>query len=433
LRFAVISVIITCMNPLSTRMRPQTLDEFVGQRHFLYEGSLLYNSIQNRSFESAIFFGPSGTGKTTLARIIVAGMGAEFHELNASTCGIKELKDVLEAAKVKFFGLQKEVVYLYVDEFHRWNKLQQDSLLQALEEGVVRFIGSTTENPYFAVNNAILSRVRAIYEFKPLESDDIVRIMENALADRDRGLGAKELRADRDALLMLAERSGGDARIALDTLGFIADNMTSARITLQHAGEAMQRQTAFYDRSEDKYNLLSALQKSIRGSDPDAAIHYLARLIQADADILMIGRRLMVCAAEDVGMAYPQAVSIATSCVQAAQMTGFPEARIMLAEAVILLAASPKSNSAIASIDGALADLRTKKIDDVPAHLKDAHYSGAEKLGRGRGYINPHAHGGYIDQQYLPDSLARDGTTYYRPTDNGREALFKKFLKELKE
>ena len=398
----------------------------------MHEGSLLYNSIQSKTFESAIFYGPSGTGKTTLARIIVSRMGAEFHELNASTCGVKELKEVLESAKVKFFGLQKEVVYLYVDEFHRWNKLQQDSLLQALEEGTVRFIGSTTENPYFAVNNAILSRVRAIYEFKRLENEEIIQILRNALSDRERGLGARKLSVGEDALAMLADRSSGDARIALDTLGFVADNMTGKHITLKQVGEAMQRQTSFYDRSEDKFNLLSALQKSIRGSDPDAAIHYLARLIQADADILMIGRRLMVIAAEDIGMTFPQAISVVTSCVQASQMVGFPEARIILAEAVILLASCPKSNSAIMAIEEAMNDLRTRKIDDVPAHLKDAHYSGAKNLGRGEGYLYPHAYGGYLKQQYLPDDLARAGVRYYRPTDNGREALFKKFLEELK-
>lgn len=398
----------------------------------MHEGSLLYNSIQSKTFESAIFYGPSGTGKTTLARIIVSRMGAEFHELNASTCGVKELKEVLESAKVKFFGLQKEVVYLYVDEFHRWNKLQQDSLLQALEEGTVRFIGSTTENPYFAVNNAILSRVRAIYEFKRLENAEIIQILQNALSDRERGLGARKLSIGEDALSMLADRSSGDARIALDTLGFVADNMTGKHITLKQVGEAMQRQTSFYDRSEDKFNLLSALQKSIRGSDPDAAIHYLARLIQADADILMIGRRLMVIAAEDIGMTFPQAISVVTSCVQASQMVGFPEARIILAEAVILLASCPKSNSAITAIEEAMNDLRTRKIDDVPAHLKDAHYSGAKNLGRGEGYLYPHAYGGYVKQQYLPDDLARAGVRYYRPTDNGREVLFKKFLEELK-
>jgi len=414
-------------------MRPSTLEEFAGQAHFMSKGSLLYNSIVNKTFESAIFFGPSGTGKTTLARIIVKEMGGTFYELNASTCGIKELKEVLAEAKDKTLGLTKENVYLYVDEFHRWNKLQQDALLQALEEGYVRFIGSTTENPYFAINNAILSRVRAIYEFKHLTDDDIEQILRSALRNKERGLGARGLKIESAALKMIAERSNGDARIALDTLGFIAENADDSTITLEMTGEAMQRQTSFYDKSEDKFNLLSALQKSIRGSDPDAAIHYLARLIQADADILMIGRRLMVIASEDVGMAYPQAISIVTSCVQASQMVGFPEARIMLSEAVVLLASCPKSNSCINAIDGALEDIRTKRIDDVPAHLMDAHYGGAAKLGRGLEYKYPHAYGGFVKQQYLPDNLYKAGVKYYNPTENGNEKNFKAYLESLKE
>ncbi|MDO5441687.1 MAG: replication-associated recombination protein A [Bacillota bacterium] len=418
------------MIPLSTRMRPQTLDDFFGQKHFMSEGSLLYNSIKNKTFESAIFFGPSGTGKTTLARIIVNELGAQFYELNASVSGTKELKEILELARVKSQGLEKATVYLYVDEFHRWNKLQQDSLLQAIEEGIVRFIGSTTENPYFSINNAILSRVRAIYEFKRLENEDLISILDNALKDEDRGLGKLKIEANHDVLYMIADRSNGDARIALDTLGFIAENMKGSVLTMELAGEAMQRQTSFYDKSEDKYNLLSALQKSLRGSDPDAGLHYLARLIEADADVLTIGRRLMVIASEDVGMAYPNAISIVTSCVQASQMIGFPEARIILAEAVVLLASCPKSNSVICGIDSAISDIRNKKIDDVPDHLKDTHYSGAKKLGRGLTYKYPHLYpDAWVKQQYLPNNLV--GTKYYEPNERGQEGAFKNYLDNL--
>ena len=422
------------MIPLSTRMRPGELEEVIGQEHFLYKGSLLYNSIKNRTFNSAIFFGPSGTGKTTLARIIAREMDADFFELNASTTGIKELKEILEKAKHKYFGLEKETTYLYVDEFHRWNKLQQDSLLKALEEGVIRFIGSTTENPYFAVNNAILSRVRSIFEFKPLSTEKVLAILRNALEDNGKGLGSLNIEYEENALYALADMSSGDARIALETLDFLSGNMGEKHlINLEIVGEAMQRQTTFYDRKEDRYNLLSALQKSIRGSDPDAAIHYLARLIDGGADLQMIGRRLMVIASEDIGMAYPAAISIVTACVQATLMVGLPEAQINLAQAVILLASCPKSNAAYKALRSAQLDLQTKRIDGVPPHLSDNHYSAAKERGHGIGYLNPHYFGGYKKQQYLPDNLFKEGVTYYRPTENGSEAAFKKFLEGLKE
>ncbi|MDR1954210.1 MAG: replication-associated recombination protein A [Clostridiales Family XIII bacterium] len=421
------------MIPLSTRMRPASLDGFVGQQQFMYEGSLLYNAIRNKTFDSAIFFGPSGTGKTTLARIIARELDANFTEINAGVTGIKELKALIEDARTRFFGLQKQDTCVYIDEFHRWNKLQQDSLLKALEDGVLRFIGSTTENPWFAINNAVLSRVGSIYEFKPLSADDIRKLLLKALENETTGLGKRRISYDDKAISVLADMSGGDARVALDRLGFIADNLAEGgRITLDEVREAMQRQTTFYDKDEDKYNLLSALQKSIRGSDPHAAAHYLARLLEGGADILMVGRRLLVMACEDVGMAYPSAISVVTSCVQAAMMVGLPEARINLAHAAVFLASCPKSNAAYMAYESAVSDLRTRPVDDVPDHLKDTHYKGAADRGFG-GYLYPHDYGGWVEQQYLPADLHEAGTKYYQPTENGKEASFKRYLDNIEQ
>lgn len=420
------------MIPLSTRMRPSRLEDFVGQEHFMYPGSLFYNSIKNKTFDSAIFFGPSGTGKTTLARIIAREMDGKFYEINASTTGTKELKELIERAQDSFYGLEKKTTYVYIDEFHRWNKLQQDSLLKALEEGVIKFIGSTTENPYFAVNNAIISRVRNIYEFKRLTSDNLLTIVKRAIEDKDVGFGNLNIKYDEEALKILSQLAGGDARVALDAIGFIVDNLSEGQaIDKKIVSEAMQRKIGFYDKGDDRYNLLSALQKSVRGSDPDAAIHYFARLIDCGADIQMIGRRLLVMASEDVGMAYPSAISIVTACVQAALMVGLPEAAINLSQAVILLASAPKSNASYMAFNSAMEDLHNRQIDDVPAHLKDSHYSGAAKLGYGQSYKYPHAYGGYVKQQYLPDNLYKEGVKYYKPTENGSEGSFKKYLEGL--
>lgn len=422
------------MIPLSTRMRPDCLEDFVGQEHFIYPGSLLYNSIKNKTFDSAIFYGPSGTGKTTLARMIAREMDAGFTEINASTTGTKELKELIDSARLRFYGLESRTTYVYIDEFHRWNKLQQDSLLKALEDGVLKFIGSTTENPYFSINNAVLSRVRNIYEFKRLDTGQIKKMLLRALNDTEKGLGNLHIQYDEEALDILADLSGGDGRVSLDTLGFIVDNLDlSQKITKEMVAEAMQRKIGFYDKGDDRYNLLSALQKSIRGSDPDAAIHYFARLIDGGADIQMLGRRLMVIASEDIGMAYPSAVSVVTSCVQAALMVGLPEASINLAQAVIMLASAPKSNAAYMAYAQALSDIKSRKIDDVPLHLRDNHYKGAKEQGIGKEYLYPHAYGGYVEQQYLPDNLYAEGVKYYKPTVNGSEASFKKFLEGLEE
>lgn len=420
------------MIPLSTRIRPLKLEDFTGQEHFLYKGSLFFNSIKKKNFDSAIFFGPSGTGKTTLARIIAKETEGDFVELNGATSGIKELKDVIKKAEGGFYGLAGKSTYVYVDEIHRWNKLQQDTLLQALEEGVIKFIGSTTENPHFSINNAVLSRVGNMYEFRLLTYENIKKILLNGIKDVDRGLGKLNLSYEEEALNLLSVMSGGDARRALDTLGFIVFNMNEGQTVDEDlVREAMQKQAFSFQKEDDGYDLLSALQKSVRGSDPDGAIFYLAKMFEGGMDLMTIGRRLMVMACEDIGMAYPQAVSIVTSCVNAADRTGFPEAEIILAQAVILMASCPKSNSSYMALQKAKADIRNIDTGPIPDYLRDSHYKGAEERGFGIGYKYPHEYGGWVNQEYLPQKLVEMQRKYYYPNDRGSESGFKKYLETL--
>lgn len=412
------------------------MEEFLGQEHFLYKGSLLYNSIKNKTFDSAIFTGQSGTGKTTFARIVCREMDENFVEINASTTGTKEFKEVLEKARRRFFGLESRPTYIYVDEIHRWNKLQQDSLLKALEEGIIKLVGTTTENPYFSINNAIISRVRQIYRFKPLDIDDLVKILKRALEDEKKGLGRLSINYDEEALRLLAELSNGDTRVCLDVLGFIGQNINEdEKITKEIVSEAMQQKIEIFDNGDAKYDLLSALQKSIRGSDVDASIFYLAKLIEGGMPVDAIGRRLLVIASEDIGMAYPSAISIVESCVSAALIVGYPEARINLVHATVLLASSPKSNSAYMAYNRALIDIKTKDIGEIPKAIRDKNtVSGRENGNKQNGkvevYLYPHDYGGYIYQQYLPDAL-HGNTNYYMPTENGSEKQFKKYLEGL--
>ncbi len=420
------------MIPLSTRMRPGLLKDFVGQEHFLSESSPVYNSIKSGSFKSAIFFGPPGTGKTTLARIIANEVNAKFVELNASAEGIKELKKLVLDDEESIFSVKPDRTYVFIDEFHRWNKLQQDVLLKALEEGTINLICSTTENPFFSINNAIISRIGNIYEFKRLSCDDLTKLLHRALGDEEKGLGRRRIIISDEIIEYIASISNGDARIALDNLQFVADNFPPDKeILIEDVAAAFQKNPYFFNRDEDYYNLVSALQKSIRGSDPDAAIFYLASLMVGGTDIRVIGRRLLVMAAEDISMAYPNAISIVNSCVDAALMCGYPEAMIPLAHAAIFLASCPKSNSAYAALNRAISDINSGKNMEVPQHLKDSHYKGAAELNRGKNYYNPHDFGGYVKQQYLPDVLHDQNKKYYFPSSNGQESKFASYLSSL--
>ncbi len=421
-------------SPLAYRMRPETLEDFVGQEHIVGKGTLLHRAIQADQLGSVIFYGPPGTGKTTLARIIANTTKANFSQLNAVTAGKKDIENVIAQARTNM-GLNRSRTILFIDEIHRFNKAQQDALLPAVEEGIVILIGATTENPYFEVNNALLSRSR-IFQLQPLQKEHIKKLIRRAMTDPVKGLGNIEAEITEEAIDFLAELSGGDARTALNAveLGVTTTPMNSEGkiiLDLETAQQCIQKKAFRYDKDGDAhYDVLSAFQKSIRGSDPDAAIHYLARLIEG-GDLKSICRRLLVIASEDIGLAYPNAITIVKSCVDAALQVGFPECSLNLAQAVLVLATAPKSNSAGTAIFKALEDIRTKEVGQIPPPLRDAHYSGSAKLGHGVDYKYPHDYPNhYVPQQYLPDELV--GTRYYEPCDNKTERAIRDYLGRLK-
>lgn len=411
-------------SPLASRMRPETLDQVVGQKHIVGPGTLLYRAIKADQLGSIIFYGPPGTGKTTLAKVIAHTTKAEFCQINATVAGKKDMEEVVQKAK-DTLGMYGRRTILFVDEIHRFNKSQQDYLLPFVEDGTLILIGATTENPYFEVNGALLSRSR-IFELKALEKEDILELLHRAVIDVEKGMGSYRAVLDEDAADFLADVANGDARAALNALelGVLTtprDEDGKIHIDLEVAQECIQKRAVRYDKDGDNhYDTISAFIKSMRGSDPDAAVYYLGRMLYAGEDIKFIARRIMIHAAEDVGMADPQALNVAVSAAQAVERIGMPEARIILAEAVIYIASAPKSNSVISAIDQAMEAVRTEKTRPVTVHLKDTHYKGAEKLGHGAGYLYPHDFPGhYVKQQYLPDGM--EGRTFYHPSDEGFE------------
>ena len=421
-------------SPLASRLRPTTLDEVVGQEHIIGKGKLLYRAIKADKLSSILFYGPPGTGKTTLAKVIANTTSAEFMQINATSAGKKDMEDVVQKAKDNA-GMYGKKTILFIDEIHRFNKGQQDYLLPFVEDGTVILIGATTENPYFEVNAALLSR-SIIFELHPLSAENIKTLLQRAVSD-EKGLAAYKAKIDPDALDFLAEISGGDARMALNAieLGVLTTQRSEdgiIHITQEVATECIQKRVVRYDKSGDNhYDTISAFIKSMRGSDPDAAVYYLARMLYAGEDIKFIARRIMICASEDVSNADPMALVVATSAAQAVERIGMPEARIILAQAVTYVASAPKSNSAITAIDEAMESVRNEKISGIPTHLQDAHYKSASKLGHGVGYQYAHAFPNhYVEQQYLPDELV--GTVYYAMTENGVERRMKEHLRRLK-
>ncbi len=421
--------------PLASRIRPRTLEEVVGQQHIIGKDKLLYRAIRADKLSSLILYGPPGTGKTTLAKVIANTTSAEFTQINATVAGKKDMEEVVKHAKENL-GMYGKKTILFVDEIHRFNKGQQDYLLPFVEDGTLILIGATTENPYFEVNGALLSR-SVVFELKPLEKEDIRKLLQRAVSDRERGMGAYNAVLEEDAAEFLADIAGGDARAALNALELGV--LTTApgqdgriHITLEVASECIQKRVVRYDKDGDShYDTISAFIKSMRGSDPDAAVYYLARMLYAGEDIKFIARRIMICASEDVGNADPQALQVAVAASLAVERIGMPEAQLILSQAALYVATAPKSNSATNAIFSATQAVRESPAA-VPAHLQDSHYGGAAKMGHGVGYEYAHDCPKHFSrQQYLPDAVA--DRKFYEPSDNGYERTIRKYLDWLHE
>ena len=422
--------------PLASRLRPTTLDEVVGQQHIVGKDKLLYRAIKADKLSSIIFYGPPGTGKTTLAKVIAHTTSAEFMQINATSAGKKDMEEVITAAKNNQ-GMYGKKTILFIDEIHRFNKGQQDYLLPYVEDGTIILIGATTENPYFEVNGALLSR-SVIFELKKLSKEDIRTLLLRAISDKEKGMGAYHAAIDDDALEFLADVSNGDARAALTALelGVLTTDRSEdgiIHITIDVASECIQKRVISYDKSGDNhYDTVSAFIKSMRGSDPDAAVYYLARMLYAGEDVKFIARRIMILASEDIGNADPMALTVAVSAAQAVERIGMPEAQIILAQAVTYMASAPKSNSAVNAISRAMNVVGRTKTPPVPTHLQDAHYKSAEKLGHGLGYKYAHDFPNhYVEQQYLPDGLTDE--VFYEPSENGYEATIREYYKKIHE
>ena len=418
--------------PLADMVRPKSLDDVVGQHHILDEGKVLYNLIQKKNIPNMIFYGPSGTGKTTVANIIAESTGKKLYKLNATTASVSDIRAIVAELDTLF---NVEGALLYLDEIQNFNKKQQQSLLEFIENGRLTLIASTTENPYFYIYNAILSRSN-VFEFRPVDARDIIISLQRATHILEGAMGDIKIKLDDDVIEFISSVSGGDVRKALNTLEVCVmssppDKKGNIHITLSNAEGASQKKAMRYERDGDShYDVMSAFQKSIRGSDADAAIHYLARLLCA-GDMISACRRLLVIASEDIGMAYPQAASIVKACVDSALQLGLPEARIPLAQAVLVLATAPKTNSAICAIDAAMHDVESMDVGMVPSALRDSHYDGASKLGHGQGYKYPHSYeNNYISQQYLPDNIK--DRVYYTPGNNKNEKVIAEYWDKVK-